>query len=49
VLSKVLAALRGDYGEEARRFVKDFIATWDKGWRLKHKSYNPPPGVIDRK
>jgi hypothetical protein len=31
VFSKVLAALRGDYGEEARRFVRDFIVTWNKG------------------
>jgi hypothetical protein len=31
VFSKILAALRGDYGEEARRFVRDFIVTWNKG------------------
>jgi hypothetical protein len=49
IFSKVLAALRGDYGEEARRFVKDFIATWNKGWTLKRKGHkvrrpNPRPG-----
>jgi hypothetical protein len=46
VFSRVLAALRGDCGEEARRLVKGFIATWDKAWTLKrkgHKVTRPKP------
>jgi hypothetical protein len=39
VFSRVLAALRGDYGEETRRLVKDFIATWDKAWTLRRKGH----------
>jgi hypothetical protein len=28
VFSKTLAALRGDYGEEAPRLMKNFITKW---------------------
>jgi hypothetical protein len=47
---KLFAALRGDYGEEGRRLVKDFIAAW-KLKRKGHKVRRPKhrPGVIDRK
>jgi hypothetical protein len=52
VLSKLFAALHGDYGEEARRVVKDFIAAWNKAWKLKRKGHTvrrpkPRPGLTE--
>jgi hypothetical protein len=38
VLSKLFAALRGDYGEEARRVVKDSIACGIR-WKPKRKGH----------